>query len=163
VPFSTFRASDLRKSAAGFYFSSLQKLLGCSGLFPLKAWWVPELIRSFICMRELFMLPEKVYSSLAAEPDFTELLEEFVAQIPERIRSMRAKISEHNTADFKVLVHQLRGACGSYGFHDITPVATQLEDALRAGLSIDALHEPIETFLSACARMTTAVGCVASD
>ncbi len=108
------------------------------------------------------MALETIHSIFAADPDYHELVEGFVDTLPERIRSMRAAVAEQNTSQLIMLVHQLRGACGSYGFHEITPLAAELESALHDAVepssqTLQDLAEPIEAFLSACGRMSSAL------
>ena len=52
------------------------------------------------------------------------------------------------------LIHQLKGACGSYGFHEITPHATTLEEQLRSGANMASLVDSLEAFMETCLRMT---------
>ena len=58
----------------------------------------------------------------------------------------------------KIAVHQLRGACGSYGFHELTSQATELENSLSAHVALVELNDALEEFLSACSRMTASDG-----
>lgn len=108
------------------------------------------------------MTQATIHSIYAAEPEFQELIEEFVGKLPERISSMRATMAEQNTAVLLMFVHQLRGACGSYGFHEMTSMAAELESALNEMLlhssdPLQELSEPIEAFLCACGRMTSGI------
>ena len=96
-----------------------------------------------------------IYSSLVSDPDFAFLVSEFVEQIPNRVSAIRVTMAERSISQLCVLVHQLRGACGSYGFHDVTPLATSLEMSIRSGKSIEELTVDIETFLELCLRMTS--------
>ena len=102
------------------------------------------------------MTAVKISSDLALDPDFVELLEEFISHIPERIRSIRERLDGRDRVSLCTLVHQLRGACGSYGFHQITPLATDLEFGLRSDKQLNELEAQIQDFLDACSRMTAA-------
>ena len=97
----------------------------------------------------------KIHSEMASDPDFIELLEEFVANVPERIRTIQESVAVQDRSKLCTLVHQLRGACGSYGYHDMTPLATELEISLRSGKQLDDLILQIDCFLDACSRMTS--------
>jgi len=96
-----------------------------------------------------------IHSSLISDPDFTCLVSEFVGEIPNRVSAIRLTVAEQSISQLCVLVHQLRGACGSYGFHEMTPIATSLEMSLRSGKSIEELTDDIETFLELCLCMTS--------
>ncbi len=85
---------------------------------------------------------EPIYSELAADADLRELLQDFVATIPKRIAAIRLATEGRDVVIVTRLVHQLRGACGSYGFHQITPLAAKLEAELTKNSSLDAnLHQ----------------------
>jgi histidine phosphotransfer protein HptB len=97
---------------------------------------------------------EKIFSEMASDPDFAELLEEFVSKIPERIRTIRDRMEAQDRTMLCTLVHQLRGACGSYGFHEMTPLASDLELALRSDRQLSELAMQVGDFLDACTRIT---------
>ncbi len=96
-----------------------------------------------------------IYSSYADDPDFKDLLDEFVARIPERVMSMRAMILQQDSPHLITIVHQLRGACGSYGFHQLTQQAEVLESLLQASDLNDDLKTQLESFLESCGRLTS--------
>ncbi len=96
----------------------------------------------------------KICSPMAMDPDFVELLEEFVSNIPERIRTIRERLEDQDRPSLCTLVHQLRGACGSYGYHDMTPLASELEFALRSDKQLSDLVAQVEEFLDACSRIS---------
>jgi len=95
-----------------------------------------------------------ICSSYQSDPDFEELLVEFVQGVPDRVQAIRDAQRENRSAVLSTLVHQLRGACGSYGFHEMTPSAASLDEDLRAGISLDALGTRIDAFIDDCLRMT---------
>lgn len=97
---------------------------------------------------------EKIFSEMAIDTDFTELLEEFVSKMPERIRTIRDHMEAQDRTTLCTLVHQLRGACGSYGFHEMTPLASDLETALRSDKQLSELTLQVQDFLDACTRIT---------
>ncbi|MDX1925624.1 MAG: Hpt domain-containing protein [Pirellulaceae bacterium] len=96
----------------------------------------------------------KIFSEMASDPDFAELLEEFVSKIPERIRTIHERMEAQDRTTLCTLVHQLRGACGSYGFHEMTPLASALELALRSDKQLSELSIQVQDFLDACSRLT---------
>jgi histidine phosphotransfer protein HptB len=100
------------------------------------------------------MTQSMIHSSLISDPDFAELVSEFVGQVPVRVSAIRESIVEQRFSELCTLVHQLRGACGSYGFHELTPLATNLEMDLRSGKSIEELAPQFDAFLNSCLCMT---------
>ena len=97
---------------------------------------------------------EPIRSTLVQDPDYAELVSEFVSNVPDRIRAIRDSIDSNDAKQLCTLVHQLKGACGSYGFHEITPIAASLESKMRSGTEIAALLDSLEAFIATCLRMT---------
>ncbi len=100
---------------------------------------------------------QPIFSDYAGIEDWKDLLVEFADAIPDRIASIEASLADENTERLIQLVHQLRGACGSYGFHQITGLASDLEHALRANPQIALHRERVDGFLATLARITVAV------
>ena len=76
---------------------------------------------------------ERVHSRFAADPDYSELLEMFVASIPEKVESLRGAFAQGAWRELQTLAHQLKGAGGGYGFDGLTPRAAALEQTCKAG------------------------------
>ena len=68
-----------------------------------------------------------VYSPLAADPDYGELVDLFVQEIPERINALDAQAKSRDWNQLAKTAHKLKGAAGCYGFGEITPCAARLE------------------------------------
>jgi HPt (histidine-containing phosphotransfer) domain-containing protein len=96
----------------------------------------------------------RIYSQLVDDPDYAELVTEFVSHVPDRIKSIRAAMAQNDTRSLCTLIHQLKGACGSYGFHELTPLASHLEGELRSGASVESQFDALEAFMETCLRMT---------
>lgn len=100
------------------------------------------------------MISEPIRSTLVQDPDYAELVSEFVSNVPGRILAIRNSIESNDPKRLCTLVHQLKGACGSYGFHEITPIAASLESKMRSGTEIVSLLDSLEVFIETCLRMT---------
>ena len=70
-----------------------------------------------------------VHSSLATDPEFGELVALFVDEMPTRINQLETQARNRDWTQLTRTAHQLKGAAGSYGLHDITPFAARLERA----------------------------------
>ena len=62
-------------------------------------------------------------SDFASDPDMLELVEMFVAEMPQRVAAIEKAVSDSDTASIASLAHQLKGAAGGYGFGCITDAA----------------------------------------
>lgn len=75
---------------------------------------------------------DPIRSQYEDDPDMLELVQEFAAELPDRIRSLEDTLEGGELAELQRLAHQLKGAGGGYGFPRITEVAAALEEALKA-------------------------------
>jgi len=96
------------------------------------------------------------YSALASDPDLADLVEMFVEEIPARIAAMQAHFENEDWKGLLSLAHQLKGAAGSYGFADITPLSRNLELACR-DLGPGAIRSELDCLREACDTMRSGV------
>ncbi len=89
-----------------------------------------------------------VYSIFADEPDMAELVEFFVDQVPERVKSFREAFEANDLDELCRLAHQLKGASGSYGFCDLSPLAASLESLLKESPPREEIATALDAFLS---------------
>lgn len=91
-----------------------------------------------------------IRSAYADDPDFQEVLVEFMAGIQERPAMMRALFEAGAIDDLRVLAHQLKGAGGGYGFPGLSTAAAELELASKEldGTRIAAALERLAEFVS---------------
>lgn len=97
-----------------------------------------------------------IYSSFAGDEDFSDLILEFVKGLASRQQSLRDHLQNRDEQRLTRLIHQLKGACGGYGFPSLTDAARDLEDQLREGRSIDELTPQIESFIDSLSLVTSA-------
>ncbi|HEY1601548.1 MAG TPA: Hpt domain-containing protein [Pirellulales bacterium] len=71
-----------------------------------------------------------LYSTLAGDPEMVSLVEMFVDDLPERVQSLLDHLQASDRDGLRRIAHQLTGAAGSYGFHEITVEAATLESML---------------------------------
>ncbi len=87
------------------------------------------------------------------DPEFCEIVEEFVLSLPEQLRRLR---DAHAAGDFEELTrqsHRLKGAGGMAGFADLMTVAKQLEDLAR-NQEAEGAAKTLETLEALCSRAT---------
>jgi HPt (histidine-containing phosphotransfer) domain-containing protein len=94
-----------------------------------------------------------LYSALAADPDLAELVELFVAEVPDRITAIQDAVSHHAWSKVAILSHQLKGAAGSYGFPELSRVARSLEVAAKEAPGEAAAGKIIEALWFLCGRL----------
>src|SRR4051812_16789172 len=93
-----------------------------------------------------------LYSSLASDPDLGEIVEMFVDEMPGRVENLTRCLSEGNWDQLGPYAHQMKGACGSYVFDQLTVPAARLEHACRETHDELLIREALEELTMLCQR-----------
>jgi HPt (histidine-containing phosphotransfer) domain-containing protein len=101
---------------------------------------------------------EFLYSSLASDPDLGEIVAMFVDEMPGRVESLMSVVSTGDWNRLGRLAHQMKGACGSYGFHQLTPLAARLEHACRELQEEGQIQEAVQELATPCQRVRAGGG-----
>ncbi len=96
----------------------------------------------------------KITSQLAGNEDFAPLLQQFISEIPERISHIDLALAAHDVALLKRILHQLKGACGGYGFPSLTEEAFALEKVINNETSLKDFESEIVRFIASLRLMT---------
>lgn len=94
-----------------------------------------------------------LYSTLGADAELGELVELFVAEMPDRIAALERALADRDWGELRRAAHQLKGAAGSYGFGPLTPLAAAVEDTVRSERPADTLRGALEELLAACRQV----------
>ena len=94
--------------------------------------------------------PTPVYSTLGSDPDLGELVEMFVDEMPQRVEKLTELLEDAEWDKLRRGAHQLKGAAGSYGFLEISPLAATLEDKILAGQPEDEIRQVLEALREMC-------------
>jgi PAS domain S-box-containing protein len=73
-----------------------------------------------------------IMSQYADDPEMSELIEAFVARLPETADAMAEALANNCFDELRWLAHQLKGSGGGYGYPSLTEHARKLEDSARA-------------------------------
>jgi histidine phosphotransfer protein HptB len=93
-------------------------------------------------------------SLLADDPDLADLVQMFVDEMPRRIADLREFRAAGDWDGVARCAHQLKGAAGSYGFHQLTPYAAALEAAVRDESAPTGATVPLQALIEACSRVS---------
>jgi HPt (histidine-containing phosphotransfer) domain-containing protein len=96
----------------------------------------------------------KIISQLAGNEDFTPLLQQFISEIPERISHIDLALAADDVELLKRIVHQLKGACGGYGFPSLTEEAFALEKVMDNETSVKNFESEMAHFVANLRLMT---------
>jgi HPt (histidine-containing phosphotransfer) domain-containing protein len=91
-----------------------------------------------------------IYSALGADPDLGDLVDLFVDELPTRMQTALQVAEQSDWSELARLAHQLKGAAGSYGFHQITPYAMRLEAAASDGSDDDLIRQTLSQLVELC-------------
>ena len=95
---------------------------------------------------------EPLYSTLGGDPDLGEIVEMFVAEMPDRVAAMTTQFDTADCEGLRRSAHQLKGAAGSHGFDSISPCAARLEDALLENELEERICRAVEELVDLCSR-----------
>lgn len=93
------------------------------------------------------------FSTLADDPELCELVEMFTCEMPDRIRTLREAMQREEWSEVARFAHQIKGAGGSYGFHQLTPFAAHAELVAKAAQSPLEIRAAVELLCEACSRV----------
>lgn len=99
-----------------------------------------------------------ILSTYASDPDMLELIQLYVEEIPERVRTIQDYWSRKDLAELKRIAHQIKGASGGYGFPTVGAAAGVLEHQLTDTTTPDlsAVSRQIDQLIDLCARVRVA-------
>lgn len=94
-------------------------------------------------------------SSLSADPDMVDLVQDFVEEMAERLASINAAARENDLGTLRTVAHQLKGSAAGYGFTPISSCAASLEqliDATGPAAEVNSLREQVDELINLCRR-----------
>ncbi|MDD4891374.1 MAG: Hpt domain-containing protein, partial [Phycisphaerae bacterium] len=110
-------------------------------------------------------LPDQaIRSEFAGDPDMAEVIDEFVARLPQTVAALSKWLANNCHEELRRLAHQLKGAGGGYGYPALTEQARKLEDAAKAGdvedarLTLNSIHALTRDIVAGRPRRTASEG-----
>ncbi|MAW77160.1 MAG: hypothetical protein CMJ95_07210 [Planctomycetes bacterium] len=96
---------------------------------------------------------QPIYSPLSGDPEFQDLLEDLVADLPVRATRIHDHLAAGQLSDASDLIHQLKAAVGIYGFIPIYEAANQLDE--RVNNQQEGIVETAKDLIAICKRATS--------
>ncbi len=93
-----------------------------------------------------------VVSEFAGDPEMAELVDMFVAELPDRVRAIQQSLTRNDFDALVRLAHQLKGAAGGYGFSTITDAAKVVEEAGKTHRDVKKLTAHVQQLTRLCER-----------
>lgn len=99
-----------------------------------------------------------ILSTYASDPDMLDLIQLFVDEIPDRVRTIQEFWERRDLAELKRIAHQIKGASGGYGFPTVGEAAGVLEHQLTSTPTPDlsAVSRQVDELIDLCARIRVA-------
>ena len=94
-----------------------------------------------------------LYSELGRDPELSELVDVFVAEMPQRVEQVTTHAASHDWEKLGRTAHQLKGAAGSYGFHELTLPARRLEQAANGCEPEAQILAAVNELVELCGRI----------
>ena len=95
---------------------------------------------------------QPLLSEFAGDPDYAELLEGFLSELPKRISVLEAALAASDMELLTRFAHQLKGAAGGYGYSIITDAAKDVEQSAKARGERDVLRKQVDALVDLCRR-----------
>ena len=96
---------------------------------------------------------QRIASELVREdPSCADLVEEFLAGLATRLKSMETAIRDADLTTLRTAAHQLKGSGGGYGYPELTRLAAELEQVAKAG-ALDACRQRFGQVADLCTRL----------
>ncbi len=96
-----------------------------------------------------------LYSQFGDDPEMAVMVDLFVDEMPDRVDRLQFLMKHGQWNELGRFAHQLKGAAGSYGFDQLTPLAARLETAVCQAACDEEIHESLEDLIEACRRTRT--------
>ena len=94
-----------------------------------------------------------LYSTFGGDADLAELVEMFVAEMPQRIERVLSCAEGQDWEGLGRAAHQIKGAAGSYGFHQLTQPALRLEQSAVGREAAPVILQAVEELVALCQRL----------
>lgn len=94
-----------------------------------------------------------LYSRLADDSDLSGLVAIFADEIPDRVATLSGALAAGDWETLGRLAHQFKSAVGSYGFDELVPFASRLDDAVREGFAEDLVEDALMELTDVCRRV----------
>jgi HPt (histidine-containing phosphotransfer) domain-containing protein len=91
-------------------------------------------------------------STLQADPTLHDLLRHFVQDLEIHVHELESTRARGDHAGLRTIVHQLRGAGGSYGYPLITDLAATAERAIVDSAEASTIDSAVTALIHACQR-----------
>jgi signal transduction histidine kinase/DNA-binding NarL/FixJ family response regulator len=95
----------------------------------------------------------RIKSSLAGNPRMMKIIPDFVDGLPGEVQKMVDLLAHNDLAALQLVVHQLLGACGGYGFTPVSEPALRAEESIKTGKALESITGEINSLIEIIRRI----------
>jgi PAS domain S-box-containing protein len=96
---------------------------------------------------------DPIKSSLAGDPRMMEIIPGYIDRLPGKVRKMLDLLEHQDLAELQILVHDLLGTAGGYGFAALSQPARKAQESIRAGAALEPITSEIESLIEVIRRI----------
>ena len=104
-------------------------------------------------MNPAILATDYLYSEFGSEPEMAELVELFVSEMSAHVERLQGCVDRGDWSALGRMAHQLKGAAGGYGFHQLTEPAHRLELSVRQDRTEEEILASAHELLGLCRRL----------
>ncbi len=93
---------------------------------------------------------EFLYSIYGTDKDLQDVVAVFVEEMADRIECLQTQARNRDWDQLGRTAHAIKGAAGTYGFDQFTPVAQRLESHVREGRPEDEILQSVDDLIALC-------------
>lgn len=94
-----------------------------------------------------------VYSTHAADPNFAQRIEHFVAEMPERIDDLLQAVRQESWPEVVRQVQLLKSIASSHGFPYLAVAAAEVEQTIGTNRPESLVHQAVNELICVCSRV----------
>lgn len=102
---------------------------------------------------------EPLVSAMLDDPGMFELIDGFVAELPNAIARLEAAFGGENLQELERTARSLKGEAAGIGFNPISDVATSLEDAAKSAADFASIRSKLTELIRLCMAARPATSC----
>jgi signal transduction histidine kinase/CheY-like chemotaxis protein/HPt (histidine-containing phosphotransfer) domain-containing protein len=87
-------------------------------------------------------------SAYADDPEMVDLVQQYVDDLPGQVAKLTSLLEAKQLDALKRIAHQLKGSGGGYGFTQITELAAQAEQSIKAGDDLDRIRKDVASLVA---------------
>jgi len=99
-----------------------------------------------------------VYSTFAGDPTYAGRIEQFVAEMPERVEELLSAVRQEIWPEVVRQVQLLKVLATSHGFNHLAVAASDVEQTIGMNRPETLVHQAVNELICTCSRLRVSIG-----